>query len=139
MDYAYINATLGGLLIGLSAILLMAFYGRIAGISGILFGGVSQIKKPLQALPNLLFIAGLMLGASIYYLSSGQSFPEPIAGMPSAIIAGLFVGAGTKLGSGCTSGHGVCGISRFSIRSLSATITFIFLGMLTVGVVKHVL
>lgn len=137
MSDVYINATLGGVLIGSSALILMFFYGRITGISGILYGGLSNFSKLSQSLPQWLFIIGLMLGASMFYNLSGTDFPKPIAGLPTALLAGLLVGAGTKLGSGCTSGHGVCGISRFSVRSVTATLTFIFFGMLLVGVLRH--
>ena len=135
---SYINAGLGGVLIGISALLLMFFYGRVAGISGIFYGGVNNLKSIRDSFPQWLFIIGLMLGASAFYFLKQESFPAPIANMPTAIAAGLLVGMGTKLGSGCTSGHGVCGISRFSMRSISATLTFIFFGMLMVGVLRHV-
>jgi uncharacterized membrane protein YedE/YeeE len=134
-----IEASIGGLLIGTSALLLMYFFGRIAGISDIFFASVENIKKPQTNFSSFIFIVGLMIGASLYYAFTKQSFPSPENSYPLAIIAGLLVGFGARIGSGCTSGHGVCGISRFSIRSLSSTIVFIFFGMLTVGIVRHVI
>lgn len=139
MSALYLNALLGGFAIGASALLLMFFYGRVAGISGIFYGGISEIKNITHSIPQWAFIFGLIIGAALYYFIKQEQFPQPIAGLPTAIFAGLLVGAGTKLGSGCTSGHGVCGISRFSIRSIGATSTFIFFGMLMVGVLRHVI
>ena len=133
------EATLGGLLIGFSALTLMFFYGRIAGVSGIFLAGIEKLHKPKESTSSLAFITGLILGSSFYYIFTQQSFPLPENSFSLAIMAGLLVGFGTRTGSGCTSGHGVCGISRFSLRSLSATFTFILFGMLTVGIIRHVL
>jgi uncharacterized membrane protein YedE/YeeE len=138
MNAAYLNAAFGGLLIGTSALLLMYFYGRVAGISGIFYASITNIRSLKTSLPQILFAVGLILGAGLYYFIKQESFPSPIANMPTAVIAGILVGFGSKLGGGCTSGHGVCGISLFSLRSLSATITFIFFGMLIVGVLGYV-
>ena len=133
-----LDAIIGGLMIGLSALVLMFFYGRIVGISDIFYSGLDAINSKTQGLNSIFFIIGLMLGSYFYYLATHQVFPQPEASYPLSIVAGLLVGFGTRIGSGCTSGHGVCGISRFSLRSLIATITFIVLGMLTVGIFKYV-
>ncbi|MEY8712995.1 YeeE/YedE family protein [Mangrovibacter phragmitis] len=119
----------GGLLIGLAAIVLILFCGRIAGISGIL-GGMLQRETRAEGW-RIAFLLGL-IGAPVLYLSF---FPRPdislSASTPLILIAGLLVGVGTRLGSGCTSGHGVCGLSRFSPRSLAATLTFMVVGFAT--------
>ena len=127
----------GGLLIGCSAVALLLLLGRIAGISGILWSAVSA--QPDNAW-RWLFLAGLMLGAFLYHTISGAPFPSPSKlTLWHAAVAGLIVGFGTKLGSGCTSGHGVCGIRRLSPRSIVATLTFMATGIATVFVVRHVL
>ena len=126
----YLLAILGGALIGLSASLLLLFKGRIFGISGIL-GGV--IKPELSELGwRLTILIGLASGGVIGGLFLPSAFPAVEISTGKLIIGGLLVGFGTQLGSGCTSGHGVCGISRMSARSVFATITFIASGALTV-------
>ena len=137
---------LGGLMIGSSAIILMLCLGRISGISGILWNALSppiSVENDTTSRFDIdwrwFFLAGLPLGAWI----TGFLFrikPQPIPEHPLAliIIAGLLVGIGTKVGSGCTSGHGVCGIGRLSQRSMAATCTFIATGMVTVFVMRHV-
>lgn len=128
-------AVLGGTLIGASSLILMVFNGRITGNSGIFYNFVN----PNSSAPwQLTFLLGLMLGASSYYYLTQQSYPTLNSSIPLAIVGGLLVGAGTRLGSGCTSGHGVCGISRFSKRSLMATLTFIATGMVTVTLMRHI-
>ena len=118
-----IASFLGGALIGLSAVLLMATNGRIAGISGI----VSRLLPPNASAAGLkeglFFVAGLLLAAPLYRLVTGAAPEQTVLGnTPLLIVAGLLVGFGSVLGNGCTSGHGVCGISRGSLRSISATI-----------------
>ena len=132
------DAILGGFFIGISALMLMFCYGRIAGISDIFYSGINIVTEKQNAFNSIFFVFGLMLGSLAYYYLTHKSFPLPESSFPLAIIAGLFVGFGTGIGRGCTSGHGVCGISRFSPRSLVATIIFILVGMLTVGLMKHV-
>ncbi|MDR0213830.1 MAG: YeeE/YedE family protein [Comamonas sp.] len=131
----------GGLLIGLSAAILVAALGRIAGISGIV-GALLQLpnwKSTGSWGWRLAFIIGMVGAPLIWQLFA----PLPAMQMPSnsalIIVAGLLVGFGTRLGSGCTSGHGVCGLSRLSLRSLAATLTFIATGAITVFVMRHVL
>ncbi|WP_226573270.1 YeeE/YedE family protein [Mangrovibacter yixingensis] len=119
----------GGLLIGLAAVVLILFCGRIAGISGIL-GGMLQRETRTEGW-RIAFLLGL-IGAPVLYVCF---LPLPdislAASTPLILIAGLLVGVGTRLGSGCTSGHGVCGLSRFSPRSLAATLTFMAVGFAT--------
>lgn len=122
--------TLGGLLIGGSAVLLMGTLGRIAGISGMV-GGV--LDGPVAERGwRWMFLAGLLAGALLYRFAWG-GFPfEPSASLPLLVLAGLLVGIGTRLGSGCTSGHGVCGIARGRRRSMVATAMFMATAMLVV-------
>ena len=126
----------GGLLIGLAAALLFGLTGRIAGISGLLAGAL-RIGAPEAGLSRA-FIAGLLAAGVVAALTMGQAPAMlPGIGLPTLIVAGLLVGFGTRLGNGCTSGHGVCGISRLSWRSLAATITFMTAGFVTVFVIRH--
>lgn len=128
----------GGVLIGLASLLLLWLNGRIAGISGIAAGLFDGTRNEIGW--RVLFLLGLVLGASAYVAVTGDA---PVARVgfprPALLIAGLLVGYGSALGNGCTSGHGVCGIGRFSRRSLVATAVFLALAMLTTTVVKHVL
>lgn len=129
----------GGALIGLSAVMLMALTGRIAGISGIVsrllpVGGAAQTVAP-----GLAFVAGLLLAPLLYRLATGAMPEQTIpGGLPVLAIAGLLVGFGSVLGNGCTSGHGVCGLSRLSVRSFAATAVFMVTAALTVFVMRHV-
>ena len=130
----------GGLLIGLSAALLIALLGRVAGISGIT-GALLQMptwSAVKQWGWRLAFIAGLIAAPLVWQWFA----PLPAMETPSdplvIIVAGLLVGFGTRMGSGCTSGHGVCGLSRLSMRSLAATLTSITTGAITVFVMRHV-
>ncbi len=120
----------GGLLIGLAAVLLIHFCGRIAGISGILSG---LLSKPEGW--RIAFLAGLIGSPLLYSLFFTLPEINVQTSWPMIIVAGLLVGVGTRLGSGCTSGHGVCGLSRFSKRSLVATLTFMVTGIVTATVV----
>jgi uncharacterized protein len=136
-SFTPLSALLGGALIGLAAGLLMLGVGRIAGISGIAGGllGAPAGERPWR----LAFLAGLLGGPPIA-VAMGAPAPGPIAaGWPLVIIGGLLVGFGTRLGSGCTSGHGVCGIARLSPRSLVATLAFMGAGFAIVFVLRHVL
>jgi uncharacterized membrane protein YedE/YeeE len=128
-------ALLGGAIIGLSALFMMLFFGRIAGISGIIW---NVIQTPISHFSSSgFFLCGIILGAiGVTYISGVEI--SPIQSNPFTIIlAGLLVGYGTKLGSGCTSGHGICGISRFSTRSIIATALFMLSGITTVYVMRH--
>lgn len=125
----------GGALIGLSASLLLLFNGRVAGISGIV-GGL-LMRQPGPALWRALFVGGLLVGGGAAYALAPERFDASAApGLPLLAVAGLLVGIGTRVGSGCTSGHGVCGISRFSFRSIAATLVFMLTGGVTVFVIR---
>ncbi|HEX2520455.1 MAG TPA: YeeE/YedE family protein [Castellaniella sp.] len=127
----------GGILIGLAAALYVLLNGRIAGVSGVL-GGLLR-PRPTEVAWRLAFVAGLVATPSLFWLTGHpQSIPID-TGYGALILAGLLVGAGTRFGSGCTSGHGVCGLSRLSPRSLVATVAFMAAGFVTVFVVRHVL
>lgn len=126
----YIAALVGGLIIGLASSILLLFKGRIFGISGIL-GGIVK-PTPGDLFWRFAILAGLISGGLLVFIFYPEAFPLTAPSYPKLVIAGLLVGFGTQLGSGCTSGHGVCGISRLSARSLVATVTFIVSGVLTV-------
>ena len=121
----------GGVLIGLSAVLLMLINGRIAGVSG-LVSKILVYKNINTNLWVLVFFVGLLIGPIFYSFLIGPVKSNSVVDAPWLILAGLLVGFGTFIGNGCTSGHGICGLSRFSIRSLVAVTTFVFSGMLTV-------
>jgi uncharacterized membrane protein YedE/YeeE len=131
-------ALLGGMLIGISAALLLLLNGKIAGISGILGGLLTSAGA--ERYWRQMFIIGLLAGGFLTPLITGKPLDTFIAApWWLTIVAGLLVGIGTRLGSGCTSGHGVCGLARLSQRSLVATLTFIGTAILTVFVMRHVL
>jgi uncharacterized membrane protein YedE/YeeE len=130
-------ALAGGLLIGLAAALLVAFNGRIAGISGIL-GGMLSLPRGDTAW-RLAFLLGLVAAPLAYSLVAPLPAVQVDAGTTTLVVAGLLVGVGTRYGSGCTSGHGVCGLSRRSPRSLVATAAFMLAGFATVFIVRHVI
>jgi uncharacterized membrane protein YedE/YeeE len=137
MVHPYLLALVGGGLIGLSAVLLMAFSGRIAGISGIV-GGLLPPKPANDRTWRIAFILGLLLAPTVLAIFTGDNrIGAPAVGPVMLIAAGLLVGVGTALGSGCTSGHGICGISRLSPRSIAATATFVATAMVTVFIVRH--
>jgi uncharacterized membrane protein YedE/YeeE len=137
--YPYVLAFIGGGLIGLSAVLLMAFSGRIAGISGIV-GGLLPPKPADDRTWRIAFILGLVLAPTLLAVLTGDNrIGAPTVGPVMLVAAGLLVGVGTTLGGGCTSGHGICGISRLSPRSITATVTFVATAMVTVFIVRHVL
>lgn len=138
-EFTPLAGLLGGALIGLSAVLLMASHGRIAGASGI-FAGLLTLSIDMEFSWRLIFITGMLIGAAWAGLFLFDTASITFNGGPLTTIAGgLFVGIGTVLGSGCTSGHGICGLSRFSTRSLAATITFMAVAILTVFVTRHLL
>ena len=132
------SAFAGGVLIGLAALLLALFNGRVAGISGILGGG---LRAPLDDLGwRLAFLAGLALAPQIYQSTVGVIEPVTVRSSSAILVlGGLLVGFGTRLGNGCTSGHGVCGIARLSPRSLAATAVFMLSAAATVFVLRHVI
>jgi uncharacterized membrane protein YedE/YeeE len=137
------TAALGGLLIGLAAAVMLLFNGKIMGASGII-GQTLDAQGP-ERLRRLAFLVGTLAGAGLVFLAKWLS-GEPWGGgvtvshnIPLLVVGGLLVGFGTRLGSGCTSGHGICGVSRFSLRSIVAVATFMLSGFITVYLIKHVL
>ena len=133
---AYLLPLTGGILLGLSAIWLLLTLGRVAGISGIAWGSIAGPDRGWQ----WLFLLGLLLGGLLTHTVIGQPLPdESIAPTWLIAISGLLVGIGTRMGSGCTSGHGVCGLGRRSPRSVTATLTFMTLGIVTVFVMQNLL
>lgn len=132
---AWLAGLQGGLLIGLAAALLFGLTGRIAGISGLLATAV-RVGVPESAVARA-FLAGLLSAGVVAVMIGKTPAMLPGIGLPTLIVAGLLVGFGTRLGNGCTSGHGVCGISRLSWRSLAATMTFMAAGFVTVFIVRH--
>jgi uncharacterized protein len=127
----------GGALIGLAAALFILLNGRIAGISGIV-GGLLPPQKG-DILWRLVFIIGMVIAPTVWLLAGALPTMQIDAGYPLLIVAGLLVGMGSRYGSGCTSGHGVCGLSRLSLRSLGATLAFMGAGFVTVYVVRHLI
>lgn len=135
-DFTPVSAVIGGVLIGGSAALLLLLNGRIAGVSGIL-GGILQPKMGDLGW-RLAFVAGLLLAPVIHAAFGGSLPPVQItASVSQLVVAGLMVGIGTRLGAGCTSGHGVCGIGRGALRSIAATAVFMTTTFLTVLVTRH--
>ena len=132
VNFTPVSALIGGLLIGLSVALFFILNGRMIGISGIASNFL--VSKNNRA-DNFLFLVGLILGPLIYSYTTGKEINISISSsLILLIIGGAFVGFGTRLSSGCTSGHGISGISRFSLRSIIATITFMVVGILTVSI-----
>lgn len=134
-DTPYIAGLVGGLLIGIAAAMFILLNGRVAGISGILAGLVRADHK--DKLWRAMFVLGLAAAPYIYRIASDLPVMTIEAGTLELIIAGLLVGLGTSYASGCTSGHGVCGISRGSLRSIAATLTFMTAGVVTVYLTRH--
>lgn len=140
-DFTPLSALAGGALIGLSAVLLMLFLGRIAGIIGVVARAISAVSVP-SADRNwrFAFLAGLLAAAPAMWLLTGEAVTQTVSDdLPLMAIAGLLVGFGSALGSGCTSGHGVCGLARLSPRSLASVLTFMAAAIATVFVVRHVI
>lgn len=125
----------GGVLIGLAAALFLLFNGRIAGISGIVGGLLKPARGDIAW--RIAFAAGLVIAPLVYALSAPLPQVHVEASYPVLLIAGLLVGIGTRYGSGCTSGHGICGLSRRSPRSVMATVAFMFAGFVTVYIARH--
>lgn len=135
-NFTPVSSLIGGILIGLSASMMILLNGRIAGISGIL-GGISSAHK--ADVPwRVAFIAGLVISPLLYMLFSQPPAVALTASNLQIVIAGLLVGIGSRYGSGCTSGHGVCGIARMSKRSIVATMVFMAAGIITVYIMRHV-
>ena len=136
VNFTPVPAFFGGLIIGLAVIIFFFLNGRLVGISGIASNVLTQKDNKLD---NLLFLTGLVLGPIFYTLFTKQEINITISNSYVLLIfAGLLVGFGTRISGGCTSGHGISGIGRFSLRSIIATITFIIVGILTV-LIKNIL
>ncbi len=135
-NFTPLSALGGGALIGLAAVLLLAGIGRIAGVSGVLSGALAWPRGDVGW--RLAFPGGLPVGAALFYWMFADA-PVARSHFPVVLlaVAGLLVGFGTTLGGGCTSGHGVCGIARFSTRSLVATLVFLTIGIVTAVIVRH--
>jgi len=130
----------GGTLIGLASVLLVLGIGRIAGVSGIAFGMLNRANWRPESLWRAGFVLGLLAAGAFWTATSGHPMaPARTLSVPWLVLSGLLVGWGTSLGSGCTSGHGVSGLGRLSLRSLVAVLTFMACGMATVYVVRHLL
>jgi uncharacterized membrane protein YedE/YeeE len=140
-NFTPVASLIGGVLIGLASVWLLAASGRIAGISGILHGiftGMSA-QPPGDRSWRVLFIAGLIAAGFAWHAFVAPAPVREGFGLGWAVAAGLLVGFGTRVGSGCTSGHGVCGLGRFSLRSLVAVAVFMATGMVATYVMRHVL
>jgi uncharacterized membrane protein YedE/YeeE len=135
-QFTPIASSIGGAMIGASAVMLMAFNGRIAGISGMVHGSIRATAS--ERAWRGAFVLGLVLGAAALTWTGVAEVPVR-EGFPiwALVLAGLAVGAGTRLGSGCTSGHGICGIARLSQRSIVATMMFVLVAILTNWVLRH--
>ena len=133
-NFTPLSALIGGALIGISAALLLWLTGRIAGVSGIMHGALLQRRDAWR----WLFLLGLVAGAGCWLWLAPPAFaPRSGYPVPLVLLSGVLVGFGTAQSGGCTSGHGVCGISRLSVRSIAATLTFMLTGMIGVFVVRH--
>ena len=130
VNFTPFTALTGGIIIGLAVVIFFLFNGRLVGISGIAANALNQKERRID---NILFLVGLIIGPILYVLISNKEINISISNsLPLLIIAGLLVGIGTRISGGCTSGHGISGIGRFSLRSIIATITFMVVGILTV-------
>lgn len=130
VNFTPYSALIGGIIIGLAVVIFFLFNGRLVGISGIAANALNQKERRID---NILFLIGLIIGPILYALISNKEINISISNsLPLLIVAGLLVGIGTRISGGCTSGHGISGIGRFSLRSIIATITFMVVGILTV-------
>ncbi len=137
MNIDWINALVGGLMIGTASGVLMLGNGRIAGISDIV-GNLVERQKPSDWMERVLFIAGLLAAPLGYFFFKGTPDISVTSSLPILIIGGFLVGIGSRMGSGCTSGHGVCGNARLSKRSIVATITFMATAIITVAIMNSI-
>ena len=136
VNFTPISAFLGGSLIGLSVVIFFVFNGRLIGISGI---ASNFLTSKINRVDNFLFIVGLIIGPILYKIFTSQEINISISNSFYLLaVAGLLVGAGTRISGGCTSGHGISGVGRFSLRSIVATVTFMIVGILTV-LIKNII
>ena len=136
VNFTPITATLGGIIIGLAVVIFFLFNGRLVGISGIASNALTEKDNKFD---NLLFLIGLVIGPILYTLFTNNEINITISNsLILLIVAGLLVGIGTRISGGCTSGHGISGVGRFSLRSIIATITFMIIGILTVLIKNYI-
>jgi len=136
INFTPVAATIGGMIIGLAVVMFFLFNGRLIGISGIAANTLSEKNNRFD---NLLFLIGLVIGPILYTLFTNKEINITISNsLILLIIAGLLVGIGTRISGGCTSGHGISGLGRFSLRSIIATITFMIVGILTVLIKNYI-
>jgi len=136
VNFTPITATAGGMIIGLAVVMFFLFNGRLVGISGIASNALTEKDNKFD---NLLFLIGLVIGPILYTLFTNNEINITISNsLILLIIAGLLVGIGTRISGGCTSGHGISGLGRFSLRSIIATITFMIVGILTVLIKNYI-
>ena len=136
VNFTPITATVGGMIIGLAVVIFFLFNGRLVGISGIASNALTEKDNKFD---NLLFLIGLVIGPILYTLFTNKEINITISNsLILLIIAGLLVGIGTRISGGCTSGHGISGLGRFSLRSIIATITFMIVGILTVLIKNYI-
>jgi len=136
VNFTPITATVGGMIIGLAVVVFFLFNGRLVGISGIASNALTEKDNKFD---NLLFLIGLVIGPILYTLFTNNEINITISNsLILLIIAGLLVGIGTRISGGCTSGHGISGLGRFSLRSIIATITFMIVGILTVLIKNYI-
>ena len=136
VNFTPITATAGGMIIGLAVVMFFLFNGRLVGISGIASNALTEKDNKFD---NLFFLIGLVIGPIFYTLFTNKEINITISNsLILLIIAGLLVGIGTRISGGCTSGHGISGVGRFSLRSIIATITFMIVGILTVLIKNYI-
>ena len=136
-NFTPVESLVGGIVIGIAALVLLRFYGRIAGISGV-FGGLFPFNTG-ETLWRLIFLAGLFTGGVILSFLHADAVTFELAySNPAVILSGLLVGVGSRMGNGCTSGHGICGLGRLAPRSMVAVLTFMATGILTAIVVHQI-
>ena len=136
INFTPITATVGGMIIGLAVVMFFLFNGRLVGISGIASNALTEKDNKFD---NLLFLIGLVIGPILYTFFTNKEINITISNsLILLIIAGLLVGIGTRISGGCTSGHGISGVGRFSLRSIIATITFMIVGILTVLIKNYI-
>jgi len=136
INFTPVAATIGGMIIGLAVVMFFLFNGRLVGISGIASNALTEKDNKFD---NLLFLIGLVIGPILYTLFTNNEINITISNsLILLIIAGLLVGIGTRISGGCTSGHGISGLGRFSLRSIIATITFMIVGILTVLIKNYI-
>jgi uncharacterized membrane protein YedE/YeeE len=140
MPFTPLASTIGGMLIGIAAVMLLLFQGRIAGISGILGRLLPPYTRDADAVGALAFVVGLVAAPVLYAAAAGTPVMQTVSDhLPLMAIAGVLVGFGTAYGNGCTSGHGVCGLARLSPRSIVATAIFMATAFATVFVTRHII